>query len=266
MQPLPCWQRDSFHCSATFPQLKFSVRLRCGSGSCLWPGGPGRSPRPGNRSRGSLCGSAGASPSPGGQGSGAGRAAPASRPLSSPFPRSRLLCAEPGVKGRRRPRSRQEPAAIGLGTGAVAAPVAKALPGTETQTRRTDRHGQRGLGAAFAAPLLPAPCSAPGSARPRLPDGGRPRARLSPARLPELAPSRRRGSAAALSRGISPCAAGSAEPPAARGTAAAAGGDQLEPPPPEPFMASHQQTRIQAYLEKNKIGPLFEVRRAPPRR
>lgn len=25
-------------------------------------------------------------------------------------------------------------------------------------------------------------------------------------------------------------------------------------------MASHQQTRIQAYLEKNKIGPLFEVR------
>lgn len=31
-------------------------------------------------------------------------------------------------------------------------------------------------------------------------------------------------------------------------------------------MASHQQTRIQAYLEKNKIGPLFEVRRAPPRR
>lgn len=26
-------------------------------------------------------------------------------------------------------------------------------------------------------------------------------------------------------------------------------------------MASHQQSRIQAYLEKNKIGPLFEVRR-----
>lgn len=25
-------------------------------------------------------------------------------------------------------------------------------------------------------------------------------------------------------------------------------------------MASRQQTRIQAYLEKNKIGPLFEVR------
>ena len=26
-------------------------------------------------------------------------------------------------------------------------------------------------------------------------------------------------------------------------------------------MASHQQSRIQAYLEKNRIGPLFEVRR-----
>lgn len=38
----------------------------------------------------------GASPSSGGQGSGGDRAAPASRPLSSPFPRSRLLCAEPG--------------------------------------------------------------------------------------------------------------------------------------------------------------------------
>lgn len=33
---------------------------------------------------------------------------------------------------------------------------------------------------------------------------------------------------------------------------------------PWPFalsMASHQQSRIQAYLEKNRIGPLFEVRR-----
>lgn len=28
-------------------------------------------------------------------------------------------------------------------------------------------------------------------------------------------------------------------------------------------MASRQQNRIQAYLERNKIGPLFEVR-APP--
>lgn len=36
------------------------------------------------------------------------------------------------------------------------------------------------------------------------------------------------------------------------------------PLPPWPFglsMASHQQSRIQAYLEKNRIGPLFEVRR-----
>lgn len=56
------------------------------------------------------------------------------------------------------------------------------------------------------------------------------------------------------------------EPGAAGGTAAAAaaGGEELQPPPPELLMASHQQTRIQAYLEKNKIGPLFEVRRAPP--
>lgn len=38
------------------------------------------------------------------------------------------------------------------------------------------------------------------------------------------------------------------------------GEEELQPPPPELFMASHQQTRIQAYLEKNKIGPLFEVR------
>ena len=32
------------------------------------------------------------------------------------------------------------------------------------------------------------------------------------------------------------------------------------------LMASHQQNRIQAYLEKNKIGPLFEVSVVEPAR
>lgn len=72
-------------------------------------------------------------------------------------------------------------------------------------------------------------------------------------RLSELAPSR--GLRAASAPPLPAVAA-----PERRGSELRAARRGPQPPPPELFMAAHQQSRIQAYLEKNKIGPLFEVR------
>lgn len=129
------------------------------------------------------------------------RLPPALLPLPPLPPFVRRARASTGAGGRgadRSPRLSASAAALcrGRQRWAAAAPVAKALPGTDTQ-RETDwqTHAARsgaGSGAAFAAPPLPAPCSAPGSARPLLLEGSQPRARLKRAagsRLLSPAPS-----------------------------------------------------------------------------
>lgn len=150
----------------------------------------------------------------------------------------------PAVNGRPTPRRCPEPPAAGWGSGAVAraaapaaaVPVTKALPGGHTHTHtltpftRSHTHRTHSSGAAFAARPLPAPCSAPGSACPRLPEGAEPAAaasspaeRAAGARLPPpLLP----GS------GVSPGPGTSGSPWAARGASREQPEGPQPPPPP----------------------------------